>query len=183
MSIGEGRMAELTSLDYCYGRLRARISGMTDHEYLWQPVTPCLTIRPGARGRAPQRAHGAPEAFTTIAWRLCHIGDTLREERNSRWLGREPVLLDRDMHQPPSAGAAIRYVEDAFAAWTELVTSMTDDEWWLPMGPVAGAFALSYRASFVVHIMDELIHHAAEVALLRDLYRVRHTFNPSMLGE
>ena len=29
------------------------------------------------------------------------------------------------------------------------------------------------RVAFVIHIMDELIHHGAEVALLRDLYRVR----------
>ena len=41
------------------------------------------------------------------------------------------------------------------------------------MGPIAGPFATSDRVAFVIHIMDELIHHGAEVALLRDLYRVR----------
>jgi len=39
------------------------------------------------------------------------------------------------------------------------------------MGAVAGPYACSDRVAFVVHIMDELIHHGAEVALLRDLYR------------
>jgi hypothetical protein len=41
------------------------------------------------------------------------------------------------------------------------------------MGAIAGPYADADRVAFVVHIMDELIHHAAEVALLRDLYRLR----------
>ncbi|MEO5841736.1 MAG: hypothetical protein ABIQ73_16670 [Acidimicrobiales bacterium] len=84
MNISAGRMAELTSFDYYFERLRGRLVGLTDAEYLWEPVTPCLTIRPGARGRAPRVARDGTAEFATIAWRLCHIGDTLREERNWR---------------------------------------------------------------------------------------------------
>jgi hypothetical protein len=36
---------------------------------------------------------------------------------------------------------------------------------------LGGAFADSTRRAFALHILDELIHHGAEVALLRDLYR------------
>jgi hypothetical protein len=178
MSINASRLAELTSLDYYFERLRGRLVGLTDDEYLWEPVTPCLSIRPGAPGRARRNNHEAPDDFTTIAWRLCHIGDTLREERNWRWLGQEPTLLDADIRQPPTASDAVRYVEEAFAVWTQLVASIAADDWWLPLGPAAGAYASTDRVALVVHIMDELIHHAAEVALLRDLYRVRATFTP-----
>jgi len=171
MDISASRLVELTSLDYFFERLRGRLIGLTDDEYLWEPVSPCLTIRPGAQGRAARGTPDTPGEFSTIAWRLCHIGDGLREERNWRWLGQEPVLLDADMWQPPTASDAIGYVEEAFAAWSALVASIAVSEWWLPMGPVAGPYATLDRVAFVVHIMDELIHHGAEVALLRDLYR------------
>ncbi|MEO5841735.1 MAG: hypothetical protein ABIQ73_16665 [Acidimicrobiales bacterium] len=64
-------------------------------------------------------------------------------------------------------------MEESFAAWTELVASIAIGDWWLPMGPAAGAYASWDRVEFVAHIMDELIHHGAEIAMLRDLYRVR----------
>ena len=171
MDISASRTAELTSLDYYFERLRVRLVGLTDEEYLWEPVSPCLSIRTGARGRLPRAASDTPGDFTTIAWRLCHIGDVLREERNWRWLGKQPVLLDTEIWQPPTAAASVAYVEEAFAAWSALVASIDAGDWWLPMGPVAGPYASSDRVAFVIHIMDELIHHAAEVALLRDLYR------------
>jgi hypothetical protein len=56
------------------------------------------------------------------------------------------------------------------------------------MGAVAGPYVDSTRAAFVLHELDELIHHAAEVAALRDLYRAlrpgpveNSVLNPSMM--
>ena len=37
-------------------------------------------------------------------------------------------------------------------------------------GEAAGYFAGATGRSFVLHIADELIHHTAEAALLRDLF-------------
>jgi hypothetical protein len=45
---------------------------------------------------------------------------------------------------------------------------LTDDE--LRWEPAPGAFEGEPVVALVVHILDELVHHAAEVALLRDLY-------------
>lgn len=39
-----------------------------------------------------------------------------------------------------------------------------------PTGLAAGYFAGATGRSFVLHIADELIHHTAEAALLRDLF-------------
>ena len=39
-----------------------------------------------------------------------------------------------------------------------------------PLGDAAGYFAGATGRSFVLHIADELIHHTAEAALLRDLF-------------
>jgi hypothetical protein len=41
------------------------------------------------------------------------------------------------------------------------------DRFWRRMD---GYFADATRRSFVLHIADELIHHTAEAALLRDLF-------------
>jgi hypothetical protein len=40
-----------------------------------------------------------------------------------------------------------------------------------PCGPAEGPWAAGPLAALVLHIKREAIHHLAEVALLRDLYR------------
>jgi hypothetical protein len=56
---------------------------------------------------------------------------------------------------------------------------LDDEEWrWTPtadplnasLGEAAGYLAGATGRSFVLHIADELIHHTAEAALLRDLF-------------
>ena len=42
-----------------------------------------------------------------------------------------------------------------------------------PIGTVAGLYGATSRRSLVLHLCDELIHHAAEASLLRDLYAGR----------
>jgi hypothetical protein len=41
------------------------------------------------------------------------------------------------------------------------------------LGPVAGPYADSDKGAFVLHQIDEMIHHGAELALLRDLRKHR----------
>ena len=43
-----------------------------------------------------------------------------------------------------------------------------------PVGEVEGQFAAYPFVDLVLHIHREAIHHLAEIALLRDLYRVSH---------
>ena len=40
-----------------------------------------------------------------------------------------------------------------------------------PVGPAEGPFANEPMASLITHINREALHHGAEIALLRDLYR------------
>ena len=61
-------------------RLLARLSGLTDEEYRWEPVRDCWNVRPCPESPSgwtvdyPQ-VHPTPPPFTTIAWRLLHIAD------------------------------------------------------------------------------------------------------------
>jgi hypothetical protein len=101
---------------------------------------------------------------------MAHIGDVLRGERNWRWLGRQPTLRDADIDHSTSAAGGIAYVSDSYTAWSGLLGAVTGDELWRPLGPVAGPYADDPIVAFLLHILDELIHHAAEVGVMRDLY-------------
>jgi hypothetical protein len=51
------------------------------------------------------------------------------------------------------------------------VTQFSDAELLEPVGQIGGRFGASSIHGLVIHVADELIHHSAEIALLRDLYR------------
>jgi hypothetical protein len=148
--MNDERLHELVSLDYYFARLRDRLVGLSDEELAWKPTE---------------------DDRITIAWRLGHITSFLIDERNWLFLGQQPPTRQADDGAAATADEAIARLEAAYAEWTELIASVPADEWWEPLGPMAGVYANADRVAFVVHIMDELIHHGAEVALLRDLYR------------
>lgn len=106
----------------------------------------------------------------TLAWRLCHIADLLDARRNGPWLGVPAILADRD-GDPGTAADALAVLRGAHDVWRRVLDSTTDEGLAEPIGEVGGPFADSTRRAFVLHVLDELIHHGAEVALLRDLYR------------
>jgi hypothetical protein len=158
-------------LDYHWrNQLRPRLDGLTDEEYFWQPVPNCWTVHPdGAIDFTFPPPHPAP--FTTIAWRLAHVITLLSSDRNGTWLGLEP---QPDAEVPPNAGTASDAIVDlqrsytVFRRYLGLVPAASLSEL---MGPIAGPYADATRFGFVLHQLDEFVHHGAEIALLRDLYR------------
>ena len=68
------------------------------------------------------------------------------------------------------AAASLASTQAAFTWWRELVAALDDETLNTPLGEAAGDFAGATGRSFVLHIADELIHHTAEAALLRDLF-------------
>lgn len=137
--------------DYVWARLRHRLIGLTDDEWAWLPTAdPDLGLR----------------------WRLDHIADTLREHRNAQWLGRAPGTVE--VKPATDAETAVAQLEAAYAEWRGHLSALTDAELRQAVGPIGGSFAESSRHAFVLHVADELIHHGAEAALLRDLYRGRY---------
>ena len=128
------------------------------------------TTAHGGRTTRNLGLHRGP--ITTIAWRVAHITDILAQERNATWLGLPPVGPD-DLSAEATAAAAIERLERANAIWEQYLDAVDDDRLWQRVGPVGGFFADATRVAFVLHEIDELIHHGAEVALLRDLYTTR----------
>ena len=64
--------------------------------------------------------------------------------------------------------------DDAYEAWTAGIATLDEQGLANPVGPSEGPYADRSYAALILHISREVIHHGAEVALLRDLYRARN---------
>jgi hypothetical protein len=176
---------ELVDLsDEAWRRTRARVDGLTDEEYFWEPAPGCWSIR--------QRDDGTwiadwplprpdPEPFTTIAWRLWHLIDMYGENRAPKWLGvpaqGAPIGFDDPHEAPPATAAdAVALLERAHDRWDAHLGLVQDERLEERVGRVAGPeYADRTRAAYVLHMLDEFIHHGAEISLLRDLWRWQNT--------
>jgi len=166
--------ADLLSLsDYAWQRLSGRLEGLTDKEYLWEPVAGAWSLRPDADGvwRADRVLPPPdPEPVTTIAWRLAHLSDdVLAAERNATWIGLTPEPSSTPEGKASTAAEALTRLAEGYAYWRRCLERATDLD--TPMGSIAGPFAKDSRRAFIFHELDEFIHHGAEVGVLRDLYR------------
>ena len=180
-----GVKQELVDLsDEVWRRTRARLEGLSDEEYLWEPAPGCWTIRPRADGTWTADwplPRPSPEPFTTVAWRLWHLIDMYGEDRAPRWLDLPPqgppIGFDGPDREPPATAAdAVALLERAHERWDAHLHLTDDERLGRPVGPVAGPeYADRTRAAYVLHMLDEYIHHAAEIALLRDLWRWRNS--------
>jgi hypothetical protein len=181
MTMGRIHQDLLGLADFAYQRLHARLAGLTDEEYRWEPAPGCWSIRRQDDGT--WRADGSewpmkPAPLTTIAWRLCHLVDVLAGERNATWIGASPVGVLDKKGEPPTAGEAIELLDKAFDLFRRNVEAADPETLAQPMGRIAGYYATDSRAAFVLHELDELVHHGSEIAAMRDVYRATRQANP-----
>ena len=155
-------------------QLRPRLEGLTDDEYFWEPAPGCWTIRAQDDGRfTPDVAdpEPVPPPVTTIAWRLGHVGWVLHR-RVDQHFG-DDALDGGTIDLPRTAGDALAWVDDGYSKWMGGVRGLDEEDLARPIGPTGGPFGELPFAVMVLHVNREVIHHGAEVALLRDLYRAR----------
>lgn len=176
---------------YWHHQLRPRLDGLTDDEYFWEPVPGCWNIRPRGTGTAPVSAgsgdftfdfvwpppHNAP--VTTIAWRLGHIiVGVLGLRVGNHFGGPEVDFMGTEFEFAGTAAGALAQLEGAYDAWRAGVRGLGAEGLGRPCGAAEGPFAAEPYAALVLHINREVIHHGAEIALLRDLYRWREGDSP-----
>jgi len=157
-------------LEYAHERLGDRIEGISEQEYLWEPAPGCWSVRKGDDGveRAefdPGQPDPAP--LTTIAWRLWHIADALRSYSDRAFDNKNGGT--RDWTTSPVAAMAL--VDSEWDRFVGHVRKLDQAGLERPLGPAFGPYADDSMHGLVLHAADEVIHHGAEVALLRDLYR------------
>lgn len=161
---------------------RPRLAGLTDDEYLWEPVDGCWSVRPRPQTKA-ELAHGAgehvlefawpeptPPPVTTIAWRMAHLVVGVFGQRSAAHFEGPPTTWD-DHDYAGTAAGGLAQLDAAYATWAEGVRGLGGEGLNRPCGPAEGYFAEYPLGALVLHINREGIHHLAEIALLRDLYR------------
>jgi uncharacterized damage-inducible protein DinB len=166
--------------DYMWNRTMKRVAGLTDVEYLWEPVPEMWTVREvDGRWRADHaRPDPVPAPVTTIAWRMWHIADCLASYVAPH-LGEWPLPGEfRDWFG--SAVEARTWMATAYDVFRERITALGEDGLHKEMGPDWGRYEHEPWAALVLHAIDEVVHHAAEIALLRDLYL--HQGKPATQG-
>lgn len=168
---------------------------MTDDEYLWEPVPGCWSVRRRADGPGPganllsgsgewgrdsaEPAHPYPPPFTTIAWRLSHISEmlTLRADHTA---GGHDMTSDGYRTSGDARGAIEAFSAGA-EAWRVALLGAGDAALdtagysTYPYGSDPGELFID----IVWWVNQEILHHGAEIALLRDLYRARRTAGPA----
>jgi hypothetical protein len=168
--------------DFAWQRLRQRVEGLTDDEYFWEPFDGCWTVRKTDDGYVADgsRLPPAPAPFTTLAWRITHIVDVLQAERTATWFGH--TATDDKPGVPGSAAAALDALDHAYDVWRRRLAALSQEDLDRPMGEIAGPYAEHDGTSFALHILDELIHHGAEVGTVRDLYQGLRDEDPFPAG-
>ncbi|MET8331669.1 DinB family protein [Streptomyces sp. NPDC005181] len=165
------------------------VVSMTDEEYLWEPVPGCWSVRrrtagpgPGATvlvgagdwGRdATPPPHPTPPPFTTLAWRLSHLSELLAlradHTNGSHTLTRDDYVVAGD------AAGAVAAFESGAAAWREALLG-ADDAALDTVGHSTYPHGSDPEDPFIETVWwvnQELLHHGAEIALIRDLFRAR----------
>ncbi|MCX5414751.1 DinB family protein [Streptomyces sp. NBC_00059] len=162
---------------------------LTDEEYLWEPVPGCWSVRrhsagPGqgatvltgagewGRDTAPF-PHPSPPPFTTLAWRLSHLSELL-VLRADHTAGNHTMTRGEYHVRGDAAGALADFGASA-AAWRAALLG-ADDAALDTVGHSTYPYGSDPEDPFldtVWWVNQEVLHHGAEIALLRDLYRVR----------
>jgi hypothetical protein len=86
-----------------------------------------------------------------------------------------PTVHGETWEYAATADEALAQLDTAYDAWSAGVESLGEEGLARQVGPAEGPWAESPYADLILHINRELIHHGAEICLLRDLYRAQNS--------
>ena len=190
----------LEQYDHATERLLARLRGptidsgdgeevavpaLTDEEYLWEPAPGAWSVRrradgpgrgatvlvgAGEWGRDGGRPHPYPPPVTTIAWRMHHLTEMLLGRAD--WTVGAHAFLEEEMVVSGDAASGLAALGHAVDAWRAALVA-ADDAALDTVGHSTypdGGDAEEPFLGIVWWVNQEVLHHGAEIALLRDLY-------------
>jgi hypothetical protein len=161
-------------------QLRPRLDGLTDDECAWSPGPDAWGVgRRGTSTAPPAVGAGAftidyavpepvPAPFTTAARRLGHAIVGVLAVRNATRFGAPAASYD-SWEYAGTAAAALAQLDEQLGVWLAGVRGLGPADLRVPVGP-SEPYPDAPVADLVLHVHRELIHHLAEVCLLRDLH-------------
>jgi DinB superfamily len=166
------RTSVLTNLDFRWNALiRNRLEGMSDDEYLWEPVIGCLSVRPDAGGGYALDPVGPTEfPLGNIAWRMAHLASSLSNHPVAA-VAFGGAWPKPELAAPAGTAAdATSRLDGAYSHWHATVASLSDADLARRLGSAAGHYAESTVLDLILHIQAEALQRGADLCLLRDLY-------------
>lgn len=175
----------LDQYETSYSMLVESLQGLGDDEYFWEPAANCWSLRRQREVRTARsfgqgewrlefdRPEPSPAPVTTIAWRLCHLVST-QMLRHDWTFGRKELTMDA-LTFPGSAAEALAWMEQSHQAWQAGLKGLAEanlDVVGLSSYPQGLDPQLPFGA-ILWWTNRELIHHGAELGLLRDLWAAR----------
>jgi hypothetical protein len=111
-----------------------------------------------------------PAPMTTIAWRLWHIAVDCLDGYSARAFDSTGTGL-RDRQWVLERPLAIELLGRAWRGFVAGFEHRAPDGLFDLLGPLWGPYSDSTYLALALHAQREVVHHGAEIALLRDLYR------------
>jgi DinB superfamily len=162
--------------------VRRVLTGVTTDEFFWEPVAGCWTVhrRSEARGVSADGsgewvidydpAQPQPPPFTTIAWRTVHIAGV----NYLYWdYAFGSASLSFDLEMPGDVAEATDWLFASHEPLLDALSGLSDADLdrqvptnWGDQWPMYRIFAT---------LINEQVHHGAEISMVRDLYRYRDT--------
>jgi hypothetical protein len=165
------------------------LSGIGDEEFFWEPVAGCWTVH----HRSEVRAAGAdgsgewvidyevpnpdPAPVTTIAWRTVHVAAV----NYLYWdYAFGPATASFDLEMPGDAAAAADWLRASQEPLRTVLAELADVDLEIPRKTNWGEWWPCHRIFST--LINEQVHHGAEISLLRDLYRCRESLGSQRGG-
>lgn len=159
----------LDSMDRMFDQLMERLQGLSTDEYLWEPVPGMWSVRVSDNGTAVVDGAGDrdidPAPVTTIAWRLWHVAVDCLDDYTRRFAG---DTKDARAEWTLNVDEAVWTLRENWGRYRDVVVGRN---WWDQLGESWETWSNHSIADMAMHASNELVHHGAEIALLRDLHR------------
>ena len=155
--------------DEWWRRCSERLEGLSQVEFDWEPST---RLADGLERPQVERIEPDPDPppITTIGWRMWHIAIECLDGYAGIVFGSTATDLE-DRAFTLDVTEAVDITARAAASFRAGLVAQGPDWLFDKLGPAYGLYADSTFLGLMLHVIDELVHHTAEVALLRDLYR------------
>jgi hypothetical protein len=157
-------------LTEAFDMVRGRLDGLTQEEYLWEPVPDPWTLRRLPDGRLDaDYAYPDPDPppFTTIGWRINHIASCKVMYHEYAYGPRK--LTFPDLEVPPTPSDAVAMLDEGQALLMDDLAGLEDVDL---DGQVLTNWGEEWPAWRIFWTMiNHDLWHGGEIGALRDLYR------------
>jgi uncharacterized damage-inducible protein DinB len=111
-----------------------------------------------------------PAPFTAIAWRAVHTGGTNYLYWECAFGSASPTF---DLELPGNAAGATRFLSDSQRQVTQTLAGLSEPDLDKMVRHTSGGQRSVHR--ILAGLINEQVHHGAEISLLRDLCRYRNS--------